>query len=100
MRPDHRIETQVMERGVETVYLLRPGDHAAVAVHTKHIWFNVCGHGANLSWHGRWLLYSVSERSTALIDTLHRRTIGLSSLVRRLPGFSSDDSGSFRVAWG
>jgi len=49
--------------------------------------FNVCGHGANLSWHGSWLLYSASEGSTALIDTRAGRTIGIGSLVRRLPGF-------------
>jgi hypothetical protein len=100
MHPDHRIETQVFERGVESVYLLRPGSRAAVAVHTKQMWFNVCGHGANLSWRGSWLLYSAGEGSTALIDTRRGRTIGLSSLVRRLPGFKGDDAGSFGVSWG
>lgn len=98
--PDHRIESQVHERGVETVYLLRPGARTAVAVHSQHTWFNVCGHSASLVWHGRWLLYTASEGSTAVIDTQNGRTLGLGFLVRRLPGFSRDDSGSFSVHWG
>ena len=100
LRPDHRIETQAHERGDETVYLLRPGASTAVPVHSEHMWFNVCGHSAGLTWNGKWLLYSASEGSTALIDSRSGRTLELGSLVRRLPGFSGDDSGSFRVSWG
>lgn len=100
LRPDRRIETQVHERGVETVYLLRPGAGAAVAIHSKHMWFNVCGHSASLAWRGEWLLYGAGEGSTALIDTRNGRTLGLGFLVRRLPGFSGDDSGTFSVSWG
>jgi hypothetical protein len=98
--PDQRVETQVHERGVETVYLLRPGARTAVAVDSKRTWFNVCGHSASLGWHGKWLLYAASEGSTALIDSQTGRTLGLGFLVLRLPGFSSDDSGSFGVSWG
>jgi hypothetical protein len=100
LRPDQRIVTQVHERGVETVYVLRPGRRAAAAVYAKHTWFNVCGHSASLAWHGPWLLYGASEGSTVLIDSQNGRTLGLGLLVRRLPGFSRDDSGSFSVSWG
>jgi hypothetical protein len=100
MHPDHRIETQVFERGVETVYLLRPGARAAVPIHTQPLRFNVCGQGADLSWHGRWLLYSTGEGNTAVVDTLSGGSIELTSLVRHLPGFRGDDSGAFRISWG
>jgi hypothetical protein len=64
------------------------------------MWFNVCGHSASLAWRGEWLLYGAGEGSTALIDTQNGRTLGLGFLVRRLPGFSGDDSGTFSVSWG
>jgi hypothetical protein len=89
-----------MQRGVETVYLLRPGAHAATAIHRERLRFNVCGHGVDLSWHGRWLLYSTGEGSTALIDTAGGSSIDLTSLARALSGFSGDDTGSFSVTWG
>jgi hypothetical protein len=90
----------VMQRGVETVYLLRPGTRAAVAVHREQLLFDVCGHGAELSWRGRWLLYTTGEGNTALIDSVSGRSIELTSLVRHLPGFSGGDSGDLRVGWG
>lgn len=99
MRPDRPIETQVMERGVETVYLLRPGARAADPVHKKRMWFNVCGHGASLSWRRTWLLYSTGEGPAAAIATRSGRTIELTALIRRLPGFKGDDSGPFSVTW-
>lgn len=99
MHPDRRIETQVFERGVETVYRVRPGMRAAVPVYTGRVRFNVCAHAANLSWHGSWLLYSASEGSKALIDTQRGQRISLSSPVRRLPGFKADGTGTLRVAW-
>jgi len=89
----------VMQRGVETVYLLRPGAHTAVPVHRERLRFNVCGHGAELSWQGHWLLYSTGEGDTALIDSVGGRSIGLTRLVRRLPGFSRDDSGDLSIRW-
>jgi hypothetical protein len=51
------------------------------------------------SWHGRRLLYSAGEGNTAVIDTREGRTIGPTSVVERIPGFSGDDSGNFHVAW-
>jgi hypothetical protein len=88
-----------IERGVETVYLLRPGTRYAVPLHAERLQFNPCGHGASLTWHGDWLLYSTGEGSTAVIDPRHGRTIELTPLVHRLPGFKGDDSSPFSVSW-
>ena len=100
MVPDRRIETQVIERGVETVYLLRPGTSAAVPIHVERMRFNVCGHGADLSWHGHWLLYATGEGNSALIDTRGDRAIELTPAVRRLPGFSGvEESGPLSLGW-
>jgi hypothetical protein len=100
LRPDHAIESQRTERGVETVYLLRSGMRAAVPVHTRHMRFNVCGHGANLTWHGDWLLYTTGEGPAALIETSGAHVIDLTALVRRLPGFRGvDESGPLSLAW-
>lgn len=100
MRPLRRIVEQRFERGVETVYLLRPGARAAVPIHTQEMKFNVCGHGATLAWRGDWLLYSVGEGPAALIDTRTGRSLGLTSVVRRLPGFSGvEENGPLSLAW-
>jgi hypothetical protein len=73
--------------GTETVYLLRPGAHTAVPVHTVRVAFKVCERGASLQWHGAWLLYGNSEGNLAAIDpTGTGHAIELGSLVRRLPG--------------
>lgn len=89
----------VMQRGVETVYVLRPGMRAAAPVLSARTWFNVCGHAADLAWHGGWLLYGSTGGSTAAVDTSSGRTIWLSSLVRSLPGFSADGGSYFNVSW-
>lgn len=95
MRSRTPSSNHVMQRGIETVYLLRSGARAAAPVHRERLRFNVCGHGAELSWHGHWLLYSTGEGNTALIDWVSGRSIELTPLVRRLPGLG----GNLRVAW-
>lgn len=82
----------------ETVYLLRPGAHAALAVHREHLEFAPCERGARLEWHGNWLLYTATEGSLAVIDTSGAHTvIDLSSLAKALTatrgGFSASWSG-------
>jgi hypothetical protein len=53
---------------------------------------------ADLACHGRWLLYSDSERHAAVIDSsLGERAIELSDLIARLPGSGGD--GFFDVSW-
>lgn len=96
-----RGNTAYASNGSETVYLLNPGSRAARAVHTERVAFAVCERGANLAWHGRWLLYSASEGNTALIDTGRPgRAIELTQIVRRLPGLSSDEGNlDFSAFW-
>ncbi len=71
----------------ETVYLLREGAHAALAVHREPGSFGGCAQGASVQWHGSWLLYSDSGGQLAAADTAGtHRTIELSGLARRLLG--------------
>jgi hypothetical protein len=87
-----RGNTAYGSNGSETVYRLTPGSHAARAIHSERVAFAVCERGANLAWHGRWLLYNASEGNTAIIDTAQpRHPIELTRIVRRLPGLSSDE---------
>jgi hypothetical protein len=83
--------------GTETVFLLRPGAQTAVAVHTARVAFKVCERGANLQWHGKWLLYSNSEGNVAVIDTATvHHAIELSRLIHGLPGTRDGFSASWR----
>jgi hypothetical protein len=63
--------------------------------------FAICERGANLAWHGRWLLYSAGEGNTAVVDTIRpRHAIELTGLVRRLPGLVSDEGNlGLTVSW-
>jgi hypothetical protein len=73
--------------GTETVYVLRAGADTAIPVYRGNVQFAVCERGASLQWHGKWLLYSNTEGSLAVIDTTGaHRAIELGSLVRGLPG--------------
>jgi hypothetical protein len=96
-----RGNTAYGSRGSETVHLLRPGSHTARPVHTERVEFAICERGADLAWHGRWLLYSASEGNTSVIDTSQpQHTIELTLIVRRLPGLSSDEGNlDFNAYW-
>jgi hypothetical protein len=84
--------------GQETIYLLGDGEQQARPVFSEQLDFNVCERMADLAWHGRWLLYSDSERHAAVIDSsLGERAIELSDLIARLPGSGGD--GFFDVSW-
>jgi hypothetical protein len=87
--------------GSETVYLLRPGSSRAQPIHSERVGFAVCERGADLAWHGRWLLYSASEGNTAIIDTARpEHAIELTRIVRRLPGLSDDEGNlDFTAYW-
>ncbi|HEY2769522.1 MAG TPA: hypothetical protein VGI87_03100, partial [Solirubrobacteraceae bacterium] len=54
--------------GTEIIYLLAAGARKAVAIHTVHVTFKPCERGADVSWHGRWLLYRNSEGNVARVD--------------------------------
>jgi hypothetical protein len=71
----------------ETVYVLRPGRHAATALYHETVTPGVCAQGAGVEWHGVWLLYSNVENDIAAVDTAGaHRTVDLTRLVNRLPG--------------
>lgn len=100
IRGDSLGQYQVMERGVETIYVLRPGAHTAAAVVKQRTWFDVCGHSADLVWHGNWLLYAADGGGAAAVEVDSGRVTGLSSIVRRVPGFPRPDpAGSFAIGW-
>lgn len=88
-------------RGTETVYLLRAGATAAQPIHTERVEFAICERGANLAWHGPWLLYDASEGNTALIDTRTVRAIKLTRLVHHVahPYASNEGDLNFDIAW-
>jgi hypothetical protein len=96
-----RGNTAYGSNGIETVYLLRPGDRAARLIHREWVSFAICERGASVAWHGRWLLYSASEGNTAVIDTDRpRHVLELTRLVRRLPGLASDEGNlDLTVSW-
>jgi hypothetical protein len=87
--------------GSETVYLLTPGARTARPIHRERVSFAICERGADLAWHGRWLLYSSSEGNTTLIDTSRpQRTIELVRIVRHLPGVTGGEGHvDFTAAW-
>jgi hypothetical protein len=88
-------------RGSETVYLLRVGATAAQPIHSERVEFAICERGADLAWHGPWLLYDASEGSTALIDTRTGHAIELTRIVHRIahPYASNEGDLNFDIAW-
>jgi hypothetical protein len=85
-------------RGVETVYVLPAGASRAIARFDRRTDFAGCGSSASVAWHGRWLLYSNSEPTAAVVDSSGRNhAIGLGGVISRLPGVSRD--GPFTIAW-
>lgn len=88
-------------RGSETVYLLRAGATAAQPIHSERVQFAICERGADLAWHGAWLLYDASEGNTALIDTRSGHAIELTRLVHRIahPYASNEGDLNFNIAW-
>jgi hypothetical protein len=82
-----RGNTAYGSRGSEAVYLLRPGMRRAVRLHAERLRFAVCERGADLAWHGHWLLYSASEGNVVVLDGRGRRpALDLTRTVLRLPG--------------
>lgn len=84
--------------GTETVYLLRPGARSATAIHTEAVAFRACERGAEIQWHGVWLLYGNSEGNVVAIDaTGVHRAIDLTQPADRVlgthSGVSADWSG-------
>ena len=84
-------------RGTETVYVLRAGTRAAVAVHREHVVYAPCERGAAVAWHGRWVLYTATEGNVAVIDTARgERAVELRAFIKALPGMR----GGWSAFWG
>jgi hypothetical protein len=76
--------------GQEVVYLLRSGARSATPVHTERIRsFAVCERGAELQWHGSWILYTATEGNIAVVDSAApHRAVELGRAIHRLLGGS------------
>ena len=96
-----RGNTAYGSRGGETVYLLRAGMRRAAHLHTEHMRFAICERGADLAWHGHWLLYAASEGNVVVLDSRgHRRALDLTRTVLRLPGsHGGEGHANVSVSW-
>jgi hypothetical protein len=89
--------------GTATVYVLRAGSTHATAVYRHKLGSSGCAVGAGLSWHGRSLLYSSSDRRDgrdgrdAIIEPRARHTIDLTAFTQKLPKKSPGEQPS--VYW-
>lgn len=80
-----------------TLYLLRAGWTRAEILYRHRLGPSGCAVGANLSWHGRYVLYTSFDRHEAVVDTATRRLTDLRRLARALPTRSSIELAS--AAW-
>jgi hypothetical protein len=85
--------TALGSSGIETTYILRPGDTTATAIFNERLDFAVCERMAELDWRGHWLLYSTSEGNVAAVDADRASpSVDLTAFVRALPGAEDADS--------
>jgi hypothetical protein len=68
-----------------TVYVLRAGTEKPRRMYRHRLGPSGCAVGANLNWHGRFLLYSSTDGREVVLDTTNDRAIDLSQLARLLP---------------
>ena len=97
-----RGNTAYGSRGTETVYLLRAGMRRAARLHTERLRFAICERGADLVWHGRWLLYAAAEGNVVVLDGRgRRRALDLTRTVLRLPGsHGGEGHANVNASWG
>jgi hypothetical protein len=67
--------------GTAVVYVLRAGQSRAQAIYRHHLGPSGCAVGANMSWHGRFLLYSSADGQRAIIDSQSGRRLDLTKLA-------------------
>jgi hypothetical protein len=86
--------------GVEQVELLRP-DGSVERLLRRRLRFALCERGADLSWHGSWLLYRATEGPVVAVDTATGRTVDLSRFAARLPGYvvGGEGGADLRARW-
>lgn len=71
--------------GTAVVYLLRAGAAQPSVLYRDQLGPIGCGVGANLSWHGQFLLYGRTGNTLAVINTTTSQVKVLTRLIRRLP---------------
>jgi len=77
--------------GTATVYLLHAGANRAQPVYRHLLGPTGCASGANFGWHGPNLLYSSSDGTLAVFDTLTGAATNLTTLAARLPHRSAGE---------
>ena len=83
--------------GKAVVYALHAGQSYARAIYRHRLGSSGCVVGAEMSWHGRFLLYSSTDGRQAVLDTRGRRQISLRSLLHRIP--QRGRSQTYKVFW-
>ncbi len=81
------------------VGVLRRGARQPSIVYSRRMRVS-CGSAGWLSWRGHWLLFPSYDQRVVAVNTLSRRRIELSSLVRALPGRGQPGFKlAFRASW-
>ncbi len=71
--------------GQAVVYVLHAGQSEARAIYRHRLGPSGCAVGANMEWHGRYLLYSSADGQRAVLDTSTGRRISLMHLLHGIP---------------
>jgi hypothetical protein len=72
-------------RGEAALYVFHAGDFHAHAIYAHRLGPIGCAYGANMSWSGRFLLYSSADGQRDVFDSRSGHRIELSALARQLP---------------
>jgi hypothetical protein len=83
--------------GTATVYILRAGRTQAQALRTYRLGPSGCAVGANLRWHGHWLLYTSYDGHIDAIDTTSAIVRDLTPLAKTLAHHSANEGAG--AAW-
>jgi quercetin dioxygenase-like cupin family protein len=73
------------------LYVFRAGDTRSHLLYGHHLGPSGCAVGANLNWHGPYLLYSSFDRQRAIVDTRSGHLVDLRPLARALPRRSRNE---------
>lgn len=77
--------------GTATVYLLHAAANRAQPIYRHRLGPTGCAAGANFSWHGPNLLYSSSDGTLIVVDTLTGAVTNLTTLATQLPHRSAGE---------
>jgi hypothetical protein len=76
---------------IATVYLLHAGANTAQPIYHHLLGPTGCASGANFGWHGQNLLYSSSDGTLTVLDTLTAAATNLTTLAARFPHRSAGE---------